>query len=65
MRCNVFYVDPLTGRESLNNVRDTDELAQDNGLSDEQADAMEEELRTKGEYRWGTRALGFVARPAR
>lgn len=66
MRCNVFHVDQLTGVETLNNVRDCDEIADDNGFTDEEADDMQARLIAEGEFRLGGGAAPlFVVRPVR
>lgn len=70
MRCNVFYVEfgpdnegPCT--ETLANVRDIDEIAQDNDWTDDEADAIEAEILSKGEFRIGGGAAPlFVIRRA-
>ena len=70
MRCNVFYIDfgpdnkgPAT--ETLANVRDINEIAQDNDWTDDETDAIGAEILSKGEYRIGGGAAPlFVIRRA-
>lgn len=63
MKVNVFHVDQDTGAESLNNVRHTDEIAEDNGMTDAEACHMESEIRKAGRF-WlgGGAAPLFVLR---
>lgn len=49
MRARVVFTNEA-GEESVENVRWTDEIAEAEGMTDEEADAMERELSTVGRY---------------
>ena len=50
MKARILYTDPETGHESEENIRYTDEIAEADGMTDEELAAMENELRSAGRY---------------
>ncbi len=50
MRVTIYYVDPDTNEEKIENVRYTDEIAENENMTDEEADYMENCLKTNGRF---------------
>jgi hypothetical protein len=50
MRCKIYQVDQNTGDETLINIRDSDEIAEDNSMTDAELIEMETEIRLVGRF---------------
>ena len=48
MRCNIIHIDPDTCNETIENVRYTDEIGEHEGLTDQEIDEMEIQLKQLG-----------------